>query len=103
MILEPAHMELAAPSIETAYQRCIEQGANHIIVHPFFLSQGRHVQEDVPHLVRLVAAKYPHITYQITAPLGSLQRELVQLIAQTIDTVAVAANIVDPDVNTKEI
>ncbi|XP_027359112.1 uncharacterized protein LOC113867821 isoform X2 [Abrus precatorius] len=41
-IVEPAHMELAEPSIRDAFQSCVQQGANRIIVSPFFLSPGRH-------------------------------------------------------------
>ena len=40
-IVEPAHMELAEPSIAQAYQRCVEQGATRVIVFPYFLSPGR--------------------------------------------------------------
>jgi len=34
--------ELAEPSIRDAFQSCVQQGANRIIVSPFFLSPGRH-------------------------------------------------------------
>ncbi|CAA2997097.1 sirohydrochlorin ferrochelatase, chloroplastic [Olea europaea subsp. europaea] len=41
-ILEPAHMELAEPSIKDAFGLCVQQGAHRIIVSPFFLFPGRH-------------------------------------------------------------
>ncbi|XP_073142970.1 sirohydrochlorin ferrochelatase, chloroplastic isoform X4 [Henckelia pumila] len=41
-IVEPAHMELAAPSIKDAFDLCVQQGAKRVIVSPFFLSPGRH-------------------------------------------------------------
>ncbi|KAE9451357.1 hypothetical protein C3L33_16773, partial [Rhododendron williamsianum] len=41
-IIEPAHMELAEPSIRDAFGLCVKQGANRVIVSPFFLSPGRH-------------------------------------------------------------
>ena len=47
-LVEPAHMELSEPSIATAYRRCAEQGATRVVCFPFFLSPGRHVQEDIP-------------------------------------------------------
>lgn len=48
-----AHMELCAPSILDAVRTCVEKhGANVVIVAPFFLSRGRHIQEDIPRLVR---------------------------------------------------
>lgn len=44
-IVEIAHMEIAEPSIEVAFGRCVEQGATLVAVSPFFLSPGRHWQE----------------------------------------------------------
>ena len=49
-IVEPAHMELAEPSIATAYRKCVERGAKNIIICPFFLSRGKHWKEDIPSL-----------------------------------------------------
>ena len=70
-IVEAAHMELAEPSISEAFRRCVEQGARHIICHPYFLSPGRHVQEDIPALMKEAASQFPGVTYTITSPLGS--------------------------------
>jgi sirohydrochlorin ferrochelatase len=69
-IVEPAHMELAEPSIALAYSRCVAQGAEVIVVHPYFLLPGRHWDRDIPQLVRRAAARYPGTRYLVTAPLG---------------------------------
>lgn len=81
-IVEAAHMEMAEPSILTAVKRCVDQGADHIICHPFFLSKGRHVKEDIPSLMASAAEQYS-ITYNITEPLG-LQEGIVNLIDVSI-------------------
>ena len=39
-IVEPAHMELAQPDIATAFSRCVERGAQRVIVFPYFLFTG---------------------------------------------------------------
>ena len=39
-IVEPAHMELAEPTIANAYRKCVEQGATRIVIHPYFLLPG---------------------------------------------------------------
>ena len=70
-IVEAAHMELAEPTISDAFRRCVEQGARHIICHPYFLSPGRHVQEDIPALLKEAATQFPGVTYTITSPHGS--------------------------------
>jgi sirohydrochlorin ferrochelatase len=69
-IVEPAHMELAEPSIATAYARCAERGAKNIIVCPFFLGPGKHWTGDIPHLTAEAAAKFPHTRYHVAMPLG---------------------------------
>ena len=69
-----AHMELAEPSIHQAFKDCVEQGASHIIAHPFMLSPGRHAIRDIPNIVDEVALDYPNITYEVTPPLGCDER-----------------------------
>ena len=66
-----------------AFRRCTELGANQIICHPFFLSNGRHVQEDIPALMQSAATKYPGVTYCITKPLG-VQDKIIELIYSSI-------------------
>lgn len=83
-IVEAAHMEMAVPSIADAYNRCVEQGAKHIICHPFFLAPGRHVQEDIPLLMKEASIQHPHVTYTITEPLG-VQSGVIELISQAIE------------------
>jgi sirohydrochlorin ferrochelatase len=68
-VVEPAHMELAEPSIATAYARCVERGAQRVVVCPFFLGPGKHWTSDIPSLAAEAAARFPHTTYHVT-PLG---------------------------------
>ena len=69
-IVEPAHMELAEPSIADAYTRCVARGAEAIIVCPFFLGPGKHWQSDIPRLAADAAAQFPRTAYRVAAPLG---------------------------------
>ncbi len=69
-IVEPAHMELAEPSIDTAFARCVERGASTIVVFPYFLLPGRHWNEDIPRLAAAAAKQHPGIRYVVTAPFG---------------------------------
>ena len=34
-VVEPAHMEIAEPSIATAYGECVKRGAERVVVVPF--------------------------------------------------------------------
>lgn len=88
-IVEAAHMELSEPSIATAFRKCVDQGATNIICHPFFLSKGRHVQEDIPDMMRAAAAEHgdvPNLEYSITEPLG-VQEKILELIHESITNV----------------
>jgi sirohydrochlorin ferrochelatase len=69
-IVEPAHMELAEPSIDAAFSRCVQRGAKKIVVFPYFLLPGRHWNEDIPNLAVAAAQRHPGVRYLVTAPFG---------------------------------
>jgi sirohydrochlorin ferrochelatase len=79
-IVEPAHMELAEPSIATAFARCVERSATTVIVFPYFLLPGRHWNEDIPRLAAAAAAQHSGVRYLVTAPFGMhpLMAEVMQ-------------------------
>ena len=83
-IVEPAHMELAEPSLMDAYAACVDQGAMEIVIHPYFLGPGRHSTSDIPQLAEEAASIYPLIPYRLTAPLG-LDARICKVIQQRID------------------
>jgi sirohydrochlorin ferrochelatase len=80
LIVEPAHMELAEPSIATAFARCVERGAKTVVVFPYFLLPGRHWNDDIPRLAAAAAENHPGIRYLVTAPFGlhPLMAEIMQ-------------------------
>ncbi|MFN8026976.1 MAG: CbiX/SirB N-terminal domain-containing protein [Acidimicrobiia bacterium] len=69
-IVEPAHMELAEPSIGTAFDACVAQGATTVVIQPYFLGPGRHWDRDIPELAAEAAARHPGVQFLVTAPLG---------------------------------
>jgi sirohydrochlorin ferrochelatase len=69
-IVEPAHMELAEPSIATAYAKCVDRGAERVVVCPFFLGPGKHWTQDIPRLTADAAAKFPKTRYHVAQTLG---------------------------------
>lgn len=66
-----AHMEIVSPTIADGMQRCVEDGAMHVIVVPFFLSPGRHSTTDIPNLAAEAAAKNRNISYEVRPPIGT--------------------------------
>lgn len=69
-LVEPAHMELAEPTLAQAFARLVERGATEVVVVPYFLSPGRHATEDVPRLAREAAAAFPDTPHRVAPPLG---------------------------------
>ena len=84
-IVESAHMELAEPSIATAFARCVEEGAELVVVFPYFLAPGRHWNEDIPRLAAEAAAPFmaAGVRFLVTAPLG-LHPLMLQIIDERV-------------------
>mgnify|MGYP002624193964 CR=1 FL=1 len=83
-IVEPAHMELAEPSIATAVDRCVARGATRVIVSPYFLSPGKHWHKDIPRLTADAARRHAGLEFIVGAPIG-LHPLMVQLVQSRID------------------
>jgi len=84
-LVEPAHMELAEPTVAQAYARCVAAGARSIVVYPYFLLPGRHWHTDIPRLAQAAAEAYPATRYLVAAPLG-LHVGLVRAVEDRITT-----------------
>jgi sirohydrochlorin ferrochelatase len=69
-VVEPAHMELAEPTLAQAFARCVARGADTVVVSPFFLGPGKHMREDIPRLASEAASRFPHVRHIVAAPLG---------------------------------
>ncbi len=69
-IVRYSHMELVEPTISQTFDACVADGAEEIIVHPYFLVPGKHSTHDIPNMVREAAKKHPQVSYRVTAPLG---------------------------------
>lgn len=68
-LVQAAFLEIREPNISEGFARLVQQGASHVIVHPYFLSPGRHTRGDIPVEVSEAAAQHPGVTYSITEPL----------------------------------
>ncbi len=55
-LVESAHMELAEPSIGTAFDACVAAGATTVVIAPFFLWPGDHWDRDIPTLAAQAAS-----------------------------------------------
>jgi sirohydrochlorin ferrochelatase len=69
-IVEFAFLEIESPSIPEGIDRCVSQGASEIVVTLNFLNAGRHIDEDIPSIVRASIKKHPQIKFAISKPIG---------------------------------
>jgi sirohydrochlorin ferrochelatase len=83
-IIEAAHMELAEPSIRTAFDACVAAGATTVVVAPYFLWPGRHWDRDLPALTAEAAAAHPGVHHLVAAPLGP-DPLLLELVGRRVD------------------
>lgn len=77
-----AHLSLARPSIAEAIRTCAKGGAREVVVVPYFLSPGRHVQRDLPRLAREAAAEHG-VRLRLAEPLGVHPGLVDVLVART--------------------
>lgn len=56
-----AFLELAEPSIPDGIEHMIRQGADQVVVLPYFLAAGRHVSEDIPAALAEKRAEHPEV------------------------------------------
>jgi len=86
-IVRVAHLEIAAPSLEEALSSCVAEGAREIVVHPYFLADGRHARRDVPRQAQEAAARHPGVHVVVTPPLG-LHPGLLDAVIDRVRTAA---------------
>jgi len=68
-LVEPAFLELGTPDLKAATSRLLERGASRIVVIPYFLTLGTHMQRDLPRLARDAARANGDVEIKVTAPL----------------------------------
>jgi sirohydrochlorin ferrochelatase len=69
-LVEGAFLELAEPTIEASAARCVAQGAEHVILLPYFLSAGVHVRQDLATIRNKLVERFPPVEFRLAKPLG---------------------------------
>jgi sirohydrochlorin ferrochelatase len=67
--VEAAFLELGQPDLAGATERLKARGATRIVVIPYFLTLGTHLQRDLPRLVQNVARAHQDLQMEVTSPL----------------------------------
>jgi sirohydrochlorin ferrochelatase len=67
--VEAAFLELGRPDLDGAVTRLAQRGVRRVVVIPYFLTLGTHLERDLPRLVADISHKYKELTIAVTAPL----------------------------------
>jgi len=70
-VVKTAFLEFADPSLEESIKTCVKEGANEIIILPYFLAPGKHVTLDIPAIVEQMGIMYPEVKIALKEHLGS--------------------------------
>ena len=84
-LLEHAFLELAEPSIEDGVHSLINQGAQEIVVLPYFLAYGAHVGRDIPDAIDALSQTFTDVSFSILSHVGAtagMKRMLLMQIQQ---------------------
>ena len=85
-IVEAAFLELGTPSLEEAADLLVAQGVERIVIIPYFLTPGTHLERDLPAIVQRILKKHQDIQVIDTASLDG-HPGLVQILAERARTV----------------
>jgi sirohydrochlorin ferrochelatase len=80
-LVEASFLELAEPDIEQGAAACVARGAERVLLLPYFLSAGKHVQADLAAIRHRLAERFPLVEFRLGEPLGR-HPLLVDIIAQ---------------------
>ena len=67
--VETAFLELGEPSLEGAVEALVARGIHDILVVPYFLTLGIHLERDIPSLIKEIASRIGHVRIRAAAPL----------------------------------
>jgi sirohydrochlorin cobaltochelatase len=68
-IVEVGYLNYSEPLFEEAFARCVQRGATHITIAPYFLVAGYFVQSCLPPKIAAMSARYPHVSVRVAGAL----------------------------------
>jgi len=83
-MIETCYMSELGPHLPEILEKCVRNGANKIIVMPYFLHLGIHLREDIPAMMGTEAKKYPGLTLILGRYLG-FDESLANLVGKRLD------------------
>lgn len=82
-IVEVSFREQHLPNIQQGVDACVSQGAQRILLVPYFLYLGAHVLEDLPEELEQARERYPEVEMVLGKHLGA-HRKLAEIVVERI-------------------
>jgi sirohydrochlorin ferrochelatase len=82
-IVEVSFRELHEPNIQQGIDACVAKGAGRILLMPYFLFMGAHVQHDLPDEIKMAQKRHPSLIMEMGGHLG-VHRKLAEIEAERI-------------------
>ncbi len=89
-IVEVSFREQHLPNIQQGIDACVAKGAKRVILMPYFLFVGAHVQEDLPEEMSRARERYPRVEFAMGTHLG-VHRKLAEVeVERIVESLAAA-------------
>jgi len=89
-IVEVSFRELHEPNIQQGIDNCVARGAQKILLIPYFLFMGAHVQHDLPEEIETARKRHPGLEMVMGSHLGA-HRKLAEIVSERISEGLAAA------------
>jgi sirohydrochlorin ferrochelatase len=83
-IVETCYMSRLGPAFPDVLARCVDLGAEEVVLIPYFLNMGLHIRVDIPAMLRREAEKYTGLKIIFGKNIG-YDDLLVELVRKRID------------------
>jgi sirohydrochlorin ferrochelatase len=83
----PAFLEGGQPDLKDAVQALTARGISRVVVIPYFLTLGLHLQRDLPRLIGELRATHPGLEIEVTPPLDGHPAMVDALLDRAKDSV----------------
>ena len=83
VMIETCSMSMLGPRFGEVFEQCVSRGAKKVIVIPYFLHFGAHMQEDIPEILLEKASMFPNVTIIMGKHLG-FDEKLTDLVIKRI-------------------
>ena len=86
-LVESAFLELGAPDLPEAVDSLVRAGARHVLIVPYFLTLGIHLQRDLPRIVDGIRSIHKDVRIEVSKPLDGHPALLDALAGRALEAI----------------